>query len=565
MVGWVRMKVRGQAGTAVTLRHAEVLDKEGNFYTQNLRRAKQTNCYILKGEGEEVFEPHFTFQGFRYVAVTGYPGEILPDAFVGVVIHSATQPVGSWESSNAMLNRLQHNILWSQKGNFVDIPTDCPQRDERFGWTGDAQVFARTAAYNMDVATFFEKWLGDLSADQKPDGSMPYIIPDVLTKNAATVPSAAAGWGDAAVIVPWMMYVTYGDVAFLERQYPSMKRWVDYIRTRAPDLIWREGWQFGDWLAYAAPPGEAFSYPGATTGKDFIGTAFFAHSCDLLANTARVLGKEEDARAYAELFTRIKVAFNREFVTPAGRVSEATQTAYALALHFHLLPESLQAEAARRLVADIATHQNHLTTGFLGTPYLCPVLSAHGRTDVAYLLLMQDTYPSWLYPVKMGATTIWEHWDSIKPDGSFYEPRMNSFNHYAYGAIGEWLYSGVAGIDIDPTEPGYKHIIIEPHPGGGLAWVSATVKTLFGEVASGWRVDDGTIRAKIRVPPNTHATVRLPEAMLSQVAENGMRVSEARGVHAARQRGDTVEVEIGSGEYEFVYAFPSASKGTPAN
>ena len=337
MVGWVRLKVEGPAGTTVTLRHAEVLDKQGNFYIENLRAAKQTVRYTLKGGGAEVYEPHFTFQGFRYVAVDGYPGPLTPDSLTGIVVHSDMAPAGTFETSKPLVNQLQHNIVWGQKGNFVDVPTDCPQRDERLGWTGDAQVFARTAAFNMDVAGFFTKWLRDVAADQLETGSVPHVIPDVLSEPGKPQAGSAA-WADAAVIIPWTMYLSYGDRRILETQYPSMAAWVEYMRRRAgDDFIWSEDFTFGDWLAFAST---ASDYPGATTGKDLIATAMFAHSTDLLQRTARVLGKAEDAAKYGELLGRIKAAFQREFVTGTGRVGENTQTAYAVALQFDLLPEA---------------------------------------------------------------------------------------------------------------------------------------------------------------------------------------------------------------------------------
>ena len=354
MVGWVRLKVEGPAGTTVTLRHAEVLDKQGNFYVENLRAAKQTVRYTLKGGATEVYEPHFTFQGFRYVAVDGYPGQLTPDSLTGIVVHSDMAPAGTFETSKPLVNQLQHNIVWGQKGNFVDVPTDCPQRDERLGWMGDAQVFARTAAFNMDVAGFFTKWLRDVAADQVETGSVPHVIPDVLSEPGKPQAGSAA-WADAAVIIPWTMYLSYGDRRILETQYPSMMAWVEYMRRRAgDDFIWSEDFTFGDWLAFAST---ASDYPGATTGKDLIATAMFAHSTDLLQQAARVLGKAEDAAKYGELLGRINAAFQREFVTGTGRVGENTQTAYAVALQFDLLPEALRAAAAGRLAQRGAATQ----------------------------------------------------------------------------------------------------------------------------------------------------------------------------------------------------------------
>jgi alpha-L-rhamnosidase len=550
LVGWVRLRVRGTAGTTVTLRHAEVLDKEGNFYTDNLRNAAQTVQYTLKGGGEEIYEPRFTFQGFRYVAVSGFPGEPTTENLTGIVVHSDMTPTGSFETSDPWINQLQHNIVWGQKGNFLDVPTDCPQRDERLGWTGDAQVFARTAAFNMDVAGFFTKWLGDLAADQKANGAIPFVIPDVLTRGSA-MGIGATGWADAGVVIPWTLYLVYGDTRILERQYESIKAWVGYMQGRAgEDLIWDGDFHFGDWLAYATDQSD---YPGATTDKDLIATAYFAYSTSLLQRIASILGKEDDVARYGALVDDIKEAFRQEFITPNGRMASNTQTAYALALSFGLMPEGQEVEAARRLAQDVRAFGNHLTTGFLGTPLLTRSLSDEGYVDVAYDLLNQDTYPSWLYPVKMGATTIWERWDGIKPDTSFQDPGMNSFNHYAYGAIGEWLYRVVAGLEADPDEPGYKHIRIQPQPGGDLTHAGATLTTMYGLAASAWQFADGQFHLDVTVPANTHATVRLPHATLAQVTESGQALDAAAGVAGAVQEGEAVIVELGSGQYRFAY------------
>jgi len=555
MVGWVRLRVQGPAGTTVTLRHAEVLDKQGNFYTDNLRKAKATLKYTLKGGGPETFEPVFTFFGFRYVAVDGFPGEVTPEALTGIVVHSDMARASQFETSKALVNQLQSNIVWGQKGNFLDVPTDCPQRDERLGWTGDAQAFSPTAAFNMDVAGFFTKWLGDVAADQFASGAVGHVVPNVLPQFAGHDPGGAAGWADAATIIPWNMYLAYADRRILEVQYESMKRWVGYQRTRAgDDLIWSGDFHFGDWLAFASAGMAANDYPGATTGKDFIATAFFAHSTDLMRRTALVLGKADDAARYADQLAKIKAAFRREFVTEGGRVGEGTQTAYALALQFDLLPEPMRAGAAQRLADEIRTRK-HLTTGFLGTPYLCHVLSRYGHLDEAYLLLNREEYPSWLYPVTQGATTIWERWDGQKPDGSFQTTEMNSFNHYAYGAIGEWMYRVMAGIDIDEAAPGYKHTLIQPQPGGGFTRVAASHETPYGKVGSAWTLQDGRFELAALVPPNTRATVRLPKAQLASVSESGKILTDGNGITGHRQDGDSSVIEVGSGQYRFAYAW----------
>jgi len=548
MVGWVRFHVTAPAGTTITLRHAEVLDKSGNFYTENLRSAKQTIRYTTKGQGIESFEPHFTFQGFRYVAVSGWPGEPSLDDFTGEVVHSAIQPSSTFETSNELLNKLQHNIIWGQKGNFLDVPTDCPQRDERLGWTGDAEVFARTASFNHDTAAFYTKWLKDLALDQENDGTVPHVIPNVLSHRTRKGESGSAGWADVSTVVPWTVYLSYGDRRILEEQYPSMKAWVEYIRREAGDrYIWSSGFSYGDWLAFATTRSD---YPGATTDKDLIQTAYFARSTALLQQTAQILGKMADATTYAALLEQIKTAFQKEFVTPNGRLSSNTQTAYSLALAFDLLPEAQRKIAAERLAQDVRKF-GHLTTGFLGTPLLCQALSDYGYLDEAYMLLNRKEYPSWLYPVTKGATTIWERWDGIKPDGSFQDKSMNSFNHYAYGAIGEWMYRVSAGIDIDPQQPGYKHILIQPSPGGGLTFVKASVHSMYGQVASAWEIKDGKLTLHVEIPANTTATVRLPKAKLEQVTENGALLQASPGVSHAQQLGDAVTAELGSGSYVF--------------
>ncbi len=555
MVGWMRFRLTAPAGTTVTLRHAEVLDKEGNFYTENLRSAKETIRYTSKGAGTETFEPHFTFQGFRYVAVSGWPGEVKPEDFTGVVVHSAMERTGTFETSNPMLNQLEHNIIWGQKGNFVDVPTDCPQRDERLGWTGDAEVFAPTASFNFDTAGFYTKWLKDVALDQEDDGAVPFVIPNVLSHKTRKGESAAAGWADVSVVVPWTVYQAFGDKRILETQYPSMKAWVEYMRHQAGEgYLWNTGFSFGDWLAFATTESD---YPGATTDKDLIQTAYFARSTELLAKTAQVLGKNDDAAEYAALEDKITSAFQKEFVTPNGRLASNTQTAYALALAFGLLPESERTEAAARLAADVRKF-GHLTTGFLGTPLLCQTLSDYGYLDEAYMLLNRKEYPSWLYPVTKGATTIWERWDGIKPDGTFQSPSMNSFNHYAYGAIGDWMYRVVAGIELDESAPGYKHIFLQPHPGGGLTHASASVDSMYGRVTSGWAIAGGKLTVTIEVPANTTATVRLPNAKLEEVSEGGKPLTGRADISHARQAGDAVVLDVGSGKYIFESAYSAA-------
>ncbi len=546
--GWARLRVSGAAGTEITMRFAEVMGHDGNIYTGNLRLAKQTDRYIMKGGGPEVYEPHFTYHGFRYVAVRGLPAAATDSTITGIALSSDLEQTGTFVTSDTMLNELQHNIVWGQRSNFLGVPTDCPQRDERLGWTGDAEVFAPTAAFNMNVDGFFANWLADVAIDQHADGSLPWVIPNPMGGDS-TDKAGTAGWGDAATIVPWTMYLAYGDRALLARQYPSMRAWVDFeARQAGASGVWRPGWQFGDWLAYHSTDA---GYPGATTGTDLIATAYLAHSADLVSRAARVLGLTAEHAKYAEMFERERKAFDREFVTPAGRVGENTQTAYALALQFDLLPDSLRATAGDRLAADVRLHGDHLTTGFLGTPNLLDALTNTGHLDVAYTLLLQRTYPSWLYPITRGATTMWERWDGIEPDGSFEDPSMNSFNHYAFGAVGNWMYRTIGGIALDAAHPGYEHSIIAPDVGGGLDSARTAIVTQYGTLGSAWRLANGQFTLDVTVPPNTWSSVTLRHTTPDRVRESGRELADDPGVRAVRQVGADVVVDVGSGEYRF--------------
>ena len=520
----VGIKINGQAGDKIIISHAEVLDKKGNFYIDNLRAAKAQNVFILKGNGEEYFEPHFTFQGFRYIKIEGYRGELKPDNFSAVALYSDMEPTGSFECSNHLLNQLQHNIQWGQKGNFLDVPTDCPQRDERLGWTGDAQAFSRTATFLMQSHNFYIKWLKDVAADQ-------------------------AGWADVATIIPWNIYLAYGDKIVLEDQYSSMKAWVGFMQKNSTDYLWNKGSHFGDWLFYR--PDDDNSGRAAVTDKYLIAQCFFAHSTQLIINAAKVLGKQEDITAYTTLLEHIKEAFMKEYVTSNGRLVSNTQTAYVLALNFEMLPEALRFQAAKRLVANLKEYNDHLTTGFLGTPYLCQVLTKFGYDTVAYKLLLQQTYPSWLYPVKMGDTTIWERWDGQKPDSSFQTPGMNSFNHYAYGAIGDWMYREISGIDTYEEGAGYKQIKIKPHPGGNLTYVNADYETLYGKVSCHWKKENGHLTMDVEIPANTSSKIYIPSSNPATIKESGKNLSLVNEVRMIGKEGNYILVEVGSGNYHF--------------
>jgi alpha-L-rhamnosidase len=542
MVGWIRLKVSGKAGQKVTLRHAEVLDKTGNMYYTNLRAAKQTIEYTLKGEGREVYEPHFTFQGFRFVKISGFTKMPDKEDITGIVISSAMDPAGQFTCSDPMINQLQHNIQWGQMGNFLDVPTDCPQRDERLGWTGDAQVFAPTACFNRDAATFYTKWLKDMAFDQMPDGRIPHVIPDILKDGGST------GWADAAVIVPWTVYRQYGDTRILEHQYESMKAWINYMKTRSgSSFLWNNGEHFGDWLAFAS---DRSDYTGATTDKDLIATAYFAWSTKLVSRIAKILDKQADAKAFDELYNNVRGAFQKEFVTPNGRLSSNTQTAYVIALTFGLVPDNQRDSVAARFAKDVKSF-GHITTGFIGASLVNPVLSEFGYDDLAYLLLMRKEYPGYLYPITKGATTIWERWDGIKPDGSFQDPGMNSFNHYAYGAIGNWMYTQVAGLQEDPIIPAYKKIIIRPVPGGGLTSARAEHQSMYGPVISEWKTDQNTFTLKTTIPTNTIADVYIKTNDPKQVTEGGKPVSASPEIKYLKMDKGFAVYQVGSGSYEF--------------
>ena len=524
LVGRVRVKVRAPRGTLLELRHAERLDSDGDLHTANLRRAAATDFYTCAGGSDEVFEPRFTFHGFQFLEISGRFDAAAIEEVSATVLGSALTQIGEFECDNALLNQLQSNIAWSQRGNFVDVPTDCPQRDERLGWTGDAQLFARTAAFNFDVAAFFSKWLVDLTDAQSPNGTVPPIAP---VPPALEVMRGDGGpaWSDAIVIVPWTMYRCCGDRRVLERHYDAMKAFVDNIEARFPALIRSdpavEPWQgFGDWLAAdAARTGDPRF--GATP-KDLIGTAYFCYSAKLLARVAGVLGNVSDLEHYEGLAQRVRVAFRRRFVTGEGRLVSETQTAYVLVLQFGLLDRNETDQAVVALVKDVEARGYHPSTGMVGSPHLLPVLTHHGRLDVAYRLLLQTSPPSWLYAVTQGATTMWERWDGWTETNGFQDAAMNSFNHYAFGAVGEWLYGTVAGLELDPdlspARNAYRRARIQPRPprledfpnGLPLRYASAALDSVHGRYEVAWRVDGGRFVLNVRIPPNCSAKVILP-------------------------------------------------------
>jgi alpha-L-rhamnosidase len=499
--GVARLKVKGPRGTRIVLRFAERLNPDGTIYTTNLRTARCTDTYVLKGDGEEIYQPRFTFRCFQYVEVANYPGKPGLDAITGAALNSAIPLVGKFECSNPMLNKLFSNIVWTQRANYLSVPTDCPQRDERLGWMGDAEAFIRTGTYCADVAAFFTKWMTDVNDAQEAEGDFPNFAPRALEKG----PGAAA-WGDAGVICPCALYWVYNDRELLERCYPAMTRWIEFCRKHSTNLLRpNEGW--GDWLNI-----------NADMPRDVMATAYFAESTRLTALAAKSLGNDDDAKKYMDLFEQIKAAFNKAYVAPDGRIKGNTQTCYVLALAFQLLPPEKRPLASQYLLDDIKAHDGRLSTGFVGTSLVMPTLSRFGQTPAAYELVQSEKFPSWGFTIKHGATSIWERWDGWTPEKGFQDPGMNSFAHYAFGAVGQWLFQSMAGIDTQ--EPGFQQILLKPQPNLSLpassekdiAWVKAKYRSLHGEIAVAWKKDAkaGELLLDVTVPANTTAKLLLP-------------------------------------------------------
>ena len=532
LVGRLRLTLpadAGPAGTTITLRHAEVL-QDGELCTEPLRLAEATDHYVVSDASDgAAWEPRFTFHGFRYAEVEGWPGDLAADDLVAVVCHSDMERTGWFECSDERVNQLHRNIVWGMRGNFLDVPTDCPQRDERLGWTGDIQVFSPTAGFLYDTAGFLASWLADLAADQYDNGVVPFVVPDALGYKLG-----AAAWGDAATIVPWVVHRHSGDVGVLETQYPSMRAWVDFVVEMAgQNRLWDDGFQFGDWLDPHAPAGNPFD---GRTDVHLVASAYLCRSLDIVAESARLLGHDDDAERYRSLAGEVRAAFLREYVTPNGRVASDSQTAYALALEFDLLPGDAERERAGRRLVELVEKAGHkIATGFVGTPIVCDALCRAGAVSTAYQLLLQTESPSWLHPVELGATTIWERWDGLLPDGRInpYAMQMNSFNHYALGAIGDWLHRRVGGLA--PAAPGHRRIRIAPvvdRAEGGLTWATSRHRTPYGMAESAWRLRGDTFELSAIVPPNTTATVVPPN-------------------------GAGEPVEVGSGTHHWSYELPA--------
>jgi alpha-L-rhamnosidase len=559
LVGRVRIKVTGERGTTITLRFGEMLDENEKLYTINLRSARQIDYYTLKGDPEgEIWESRFTSHGFRYVEIEGLTEKPNRDTLTAVVLHSDNPPAIEFECSDPLINQLQHNILWGWKGNSVDLPTDCPQRDERLGWTGDGQVFVKTATYLSDSAGFFTKWIQDMADAQLDYGAIPAVAPAPKTLKKS---DGGAAWSDAFIIVPWTIWQQYGDIRILETHYDAMGAYMDYLVDNSPDLIRllpderelgeeNEDWQiggYGDWLAQ-----DGNTDKRGLTPKNLIGTAFLAYDANLMAQIAAVLGKSEDANRFSQLFRHTRQAFIDSFITREGLLVGQTQTGYLLALYFDLVPEHLKEPITTALLKDIeVTRKNHMSSGFVGTPYINQVLTAVGRVDLAYTLLLQKTFPSWLYSVIHGATTIWERWDGWTEENGFQDPGMNSFNHYAYGAVGTWMYENIAGIRTDPDYPGFKHIILAPQPGGNLTYARSGYQSPYGEIKSAWRFEKHDLIWDVSIPPNTSATVHIPAGPNDQIFEGDTLIQEAAGMEFLQSTDQARIYKINSGSYNY--------------
>jgi alpha-L-rhamnosidase len=529
LVGWLRFTVRGEPGSTITIRHAEVLE-DGELGVRPLRSARATDRFVLSG-GDDAFEPTLTFHGFRYAEIDGWPGELTADSLVAVVVHTDLRRIGEFECSDELLNQLHRNVVWGLRGNVVDVPTDCPQRDERLGWTGDLAVFAPAAAFLYDVEDFLRNWLDDLAAEQRAaDGRVPFVVPDVLKYIPRApehpVPESTAIWGDAAVWVPWALWEAYGDVDVLAQAFDAMAAHVRRVETLlSPTGLWDTGFQFGDWLDPTAPPDDP---AGAKADKGVVATACLYRSARLTARTAELLGRQADAEHFGALAERTRTAFTEHYVSADGTVHSDAQTVYALAIVFGLLEGPLQQQAGDRLAALVAGSGYRISTGFAGTPFVTQALAATGHLDDAYRMLLQQECPSWLYSVRMGATTVWERWDSMLPDGSINPGEMTSFNHYALGAVADWMHRVIGGIA--PAEPGYRTVRVAPRPGGGITWARASLETRHGAVRVEWHVTDGELEVEVDVPDGVTAEIDLPDGQRQRVTAGRHRATSADAV-----------------------------------
>ncbi|MBN2152910.1 MAG: family 78 glycoside hydrolase catalytic domain [Candidatus Lokiarchaeota archaeon] len=552
MVGWCEVKLGGAAGQKVTLRHGEMLELDGSLHVDNLRLAAQTDTFVLDGGPERWFHPRFTFHGFKYVEVSGLKDPATADMLVGKAFSSDPPVAGSFECSHPGLNQLWRNILWTQRDNIASIPTDCPQRNERMGWTGDAQVFAQTGIYNMDMAAFYAKFTADMRDGQKPEGMYPDFAPHPFPSGSFAM-SFGPGWGDAGIIIPWRMYTSYGDKRLLEEHYESMKSYIDLIIDENEAHLWTHcGSNYGDWLNGDTLKASGYPAKGGEVPKDVYATSFFALSSGLFSRIARIIGKNADAAKYGEIRNRVVAAFNDAYVDEGGRIRGDTQAGYAIALGFGLLSEENQSLAVDHLLDAIKRYSGRLSTGFISTPQMMLELSKRGHLEQAYKFAENEEFPGWLYTIKNGATTIWERWDGFVAGRGFQDKGMNSFCHYAIGAVGEWLYRVVLGIDFDEERPGMRHVVIAPRPGGSLAWAKGAYDSIRGRIASSWRREGTNTTYRVEIPPNVRATVDLVVPEGASMTVDGETLGQPAGSARAGAGGGRVAFDVPPGSHEVV-------------
>jgi alpha-L-rhamnosidase len=554
--GRVRLRTTAPAGTEIVTRHGEVLSESGRLYTDNLRSAKQTDRFVCAGGAAE-FEPRFTYHGFRYAEITGLPSRPAEGDIVARVFHSDSPSVGSFECSNPMLNRLMSNIRWTQYANMMSVPTDCPQRDERLGWMGDAYIFAQTGIYNLDMAAFLAKWAVDIREAQGAQGQYSDVSPNpVLATNKFT---SVPGWGDAGVAVPWKVYLNYGDRRLVAEHYDSAKKWIDYIRANNPDLIWAKarGNDYGDWLNGDTLKLEGFPSKGGEVPKEIFATVCFEASTRQVAQMAAVIGKKDEAEQYTALADKIRTQFQKKYIAADGAMPGDTQAGYAFALNHNLAPDALRAAMVKRLLAGIERYGGHFSTGFHSTVPMMDELVRSGNTDLAYKLISSSEFPGWGFMIEQGATSMWERWDgyvkgrSASRGGEFQDPGMNSFNHFAFGAIGEWMFRVIGGIELDPETPGWRHFLVRPRMGGGLTWSQASFRSINGPIAVSWKLEGDRFIMSLTVPPNSWATVDVPAADAASVTEGGKPVASAEGVAVGGMTDGALRLSVKAGMYEF--------------
>ncbi|MEN6384989.1 MAG: family 78 glycoside hydrolase catalytic domain [Phycisphaerales bacterium] len=533
--GVVQLRVQGKTGQSIQLRHAERLNPDGTIYTTNLRCAAATDTYICKGDGQEIWQPCFTFHGFQYVELTGLDKKPELDMITGLAMSSDTPAVGTFECSDPMINKLQSNIVWTQRANFIDIPTDCPQRDERLGWTGDAQIYINTACYQNDMQAFFTKWLTDLTDSQRSDGQFPMVAP-----LKAVGDDGGPAWADAGIICPWTIYKMYGDKRVLEKHYKAMKKYITFCKERCTnELLPPDQFHcFGDWLNI-----------NDDTTKDVIYMAYFGYSTNLMSKISETLGKTEDSANYQQLFEQIKVAFKKAYIQPDGKIKGDTQSAYVMAIAYDLLGEDMRRLAAEHLIRRIEECNWHLSTGFIGTKDLMLALAKIDRNDIAYRLLHNDTFPSWGFSIKHGATSIWERWNGWTSEQGFADPIMNSFSHYSFGAVCQWIFENIGGIQTEG--PAFKHIILKPQPGGKLTWAKTGYHSIRGNILTEWELKDSVFHCSIVIPPNTTATLYLPAAKEESVSESKKTLQMADGILSTSYQMGTMVIKLSSGRYNF--------------